>query len=315
LDWSGVLTAVTTPFRSDTELDLPFFVRHVRWLSENGIDGFVLFGSLGEGSTLDPLEKSQLLALGRSTVPPPGRMIAAISAIRTNDAVQLAQKAQATGMDGLLVLPPYVYHGDWNETRSHVEAVLRATRLPAALYNNPIAYGTDFSADQVAELAADNPTLEAVKESTGDPQRIAELRRRLGSRLQLLVGMDEWVRAGVLAGATGWVAGLANAFPRESVDLLSACRNERTSEANEIFDWFFPLLKLDSDAKFVQRIKYVSELQGIGSARVRPPRLELGESEKRSLQDLLGRAQAHRPLSVRASSPFPAGEAASVRRH
>jgi 1-pyrroline-4-hydroxy-2-carboxylate deaminase len=305
MDWSGVLPAVMTPFTPTMEIDGPLFVRHLRWLAENGIDGYVLLGSLGEGATLEFAEKCRLLELGRRTIPRTGRLIAAIAALRTAEAVALARRAAAIGCEGLMVLPPYVYRGDWAETRAHVEAILRASDLPAMLYNNPTAYGTDFLTSQVEQLAETNPNLEAVKDSTGQPERISELRRRLGSRLKILVGIDEVVRPGVTAGATGWVAGLANAMPRESGDLFRTCREGPAEEARAYFEWFLPLLRYDSEVKFVQRIKCVAELSGVGSSRVRPPRQGLCVAEREETENVLRSVRAHRPAFVRQSTPFP----------
>ncbi|MFZ0890810.1 MAG: dihydrodipicolinate synthase family protein [Thermoplasmata archaeon] len=306
MDWSGVLPAVTTPFTPTFEIDGPLFVRQVNWLAANGIDAFVLLGSLGEGATLEFSEKCGLLELGRSTIPRSRRLIAAISALRTTEAVAFAERAAEIGCDGLMVLPPYVYRGDWGEIRAHVETILRATDLPALLYNNPSAYGTDFLTTQIEELARSNPNLEAVKDSTGQPERISELVLRMRSRLQMLVGIDEVVLPGVNAGATGWVAGLANAMPRESVDLYQSCREGPVERARSDFEWFLPLLRYDSEVKFVQRIKCLAELLGVGSARVRVPRRELTAEERLETERVLQSVQAHWPTSIRHSTPFPA---------
>ncbi len=304
MDWSGVLPAVTTPFTPKLEIDEEFFARHLAWLSQNGIEGVVLLGSLGEGATLDFQEKCRLLELGRSTMAPPRRVIAAISGLRTSEAVGLAKASARIGCDGVMVLPPYVYRGDWEETRSHVESVIQATPLPAMLYNNPAAYGIDFSVDHVDELTRRNPNLEAVKDSTGQSERIGELTRRFGPRIQVSVGIDEVVRPGVLAGARGWVAGLANAMPRESVDLFAACNEEAPTKSATTFEWFLPLLRYDSDVKFVQRIKFVSEELGIGTSRVRPPRYALNPAEQSELRTVLGQVRAQWPAHVVHSSPL-----------
>jgi len=147
------------------------------------------------------------------------------------------------------------------------------------LYNNPAAYGTDFLPEQVRELAeADN--LHAVKDSSGDVRRITAMRALLGDRLSLCVGLDDAVVEGIAAGATGWVAGLVNALPEESVLLFEHARAGRAAEARVLYEWFLPLLRLDTVPKFVQLIKLVQEECGLGSERVRPPRLPLEGAER-----------------------------------
>src|SRR5262249_51864297 len=147
-----------------------------------------------------------------------GPVVAAISALSTAEAVAIAKAAATAGCDGLMVLPPYVYQGDWREMKTHIGAVLSATPLSCMLYNNPVAYGTDFLPNQIQELAADYENLHAVKESSADARRVSAIRALLGDRLALFVGVDDIIVEGISVGATGWIAGLANALPRESVE-------------------------------------------------------------------------------------------------
>jgi dihydrodipicolinate synthase/N-acetylneuraminate lyase len=194
--------------------------------------------------------------------------------------VSLAQRARDAGADGLMVLPPYVYRGDWRETEAHFSAVIGATELSSMLYNNPIAYGTDVTADQTAHLAARHPNLHALKESSGDVRRVTAIRERLGDRLELFAGMDDMILESIPMGAKGWIAGLVNAFPVESVRLFEAGMAGRWPEARQLYEWFLPLLRLDTVPKFVQLIKLVQQEVGRGSERVRPPRLNLVGDER-----------------------------------
>ena len=179
--------------------------------------------------------------------------------------------------------------------KTHVAAVLAATSLPAMLYNNPIAYRTDFLPEQIAELCEEFEQLVAVKESSSDVRRVTALRHRLGARIELLVGVDDVVLEGVRAGAVGWVAGLANALPRESIALFRLAVAGATDEADELYRWFLPMLRMDTVPKFVQLIKLVQERVGLGSSRVRAPRLALSGVELRDALDTIDRALEKRP--------------------
>jgi 4-hydroxy-tetrahydrodipicolinate synthase len=305
MNWSGVMPAVTTPFNSDLTVDHEFLIRHTTWLLDNGCRGLVMLGSLGEGATLEPAEKLAILKSAvRASAPKGTPVVAAISSLSTRNAVQLAKDAEAAGCSGLMVLPPYVYSSDWREMKQHVAAIFGATSLPCMLYNNPIAYGTDFIPVQIAELAAEFDNLQAVKESSSDVRRVMAIREILGDRLKILVGVDDLVVEGVYAGATGWVAGLVNAFPRESVELFELATGGRRSEALELYRWFLPLLRMDTVPKFVQLIKWVQGQTGTGSAAVRPPRLELVGRELEQAEADLRKALASHPV-VR-STAFPA---------
>lgn len=166
------------------------------------------------------------------------------------------------------------------------------------LYNNPPAYGTDVLPDQVLELVEEHPTLTAVKESSGDVRRVSALRALLGERIEIAVGIDDAVLEGVAAGASGWVAGLANALPLESRALFDRSRDGDLAGARDLYRWFLPLLRMDADPKFVQLIKLLAAELGLGSSRVRPPRLELNGAELGAALATVRRAVATRPRLV-----------------
>jgi 4-hydroxy-tetrahydrodipicolinate synthase len=194
-----------------------------------------------------------------------------------------------------MVLPAYVYKGDWRETKAHYSAVIGATPLSCMLYNNPIAYGVDVIPDQLAELAERHANLHAVKESSGDVRRVTAVGARLGDRLAIFAGMDDMILESVPMGAVGWIAGLVNAFPEESVRVFELARDKRMEEARELYEWFLPLLRLDTVPKFVQLIKLVQQEAGRGSARVRPPRLELEGEELQQTLKLIRSSITARP--------------------
>jgi len=290
LSWTGVMPAITTPFTEQSEIDHEFLARHASWLVDNGCTGIVACGSLGEGGSLSLVEKASLLRTLVAAAGPRVPVIAAVSALTTKEAVTIAKTAAGEGCRGLMVLPPYVYVGDWPEMKAHVLAVIRATELPSMLYNNPVAYKVDFLPEQVAELHHEAPLLEAIKESSADVRRIAELRRLIGRSMRILVGVDDLALEAGRMGADGWIAGLANAFPRESVLLLALARAGKVEPALEIYKWFLPLLRMDTVPKFVHLIKAVQAERGVGSARLRPPRLELSPPELAELRATLAAA-------------------------
>jgi dihydrodipicolinate synthase/N-acetylneuraminate lyase len=301
--WHGVIPAITTPFNEDLSVDHDFLARHCRMMAEAGCTGIVPHGSLGESATLSLDEKAAVVKTAVDAVGDRVPLIPGIAALSTRDAVLLAQAAAKAGASGLMVLPPYAYSTDWREMKAHVSAVLQATDLPAMLYNNPVAYKTDFLPGQIAELAAEHPNLVAVKESSADTRRIMAIRALVGSRLEILIGVDDGLVEGVLAGAVGWIAGLVNAFPAESVALFDRAESVRDGNGDRaqleaLYTWFLPLLRLDVVPKFVQLIKLAQEMTGMGAARVRPPRLVLAGQELDEARQLIRHALDYRPVLV-----------------
>ncbi len=295
--WRGVFPAITTPFAADGSVDHAFLAGHARRMIASGCRGIVALGSLGEGATLTHEEKVAILRTLVAAVGDRVPVVAGISALSTTEAVTLARAAAGAGCNGLMVLPPYVYVSDWHEMRAHVEAIMEATPLSCMLYNNPIAYGTDFLPEQVRQLCA-HQNLHAIKDSSGNIRRITALRALLGDRLALFVGLDDALVEGVAAGAVGWVAGLVNALPDESVLLFEHASAGRSTEARALYDWFLPLLRMDTVPKFVQLIKLVQQEVGLGSEQVRAPRLVLEGAEREMALATIAEALAARPVQA-----------------
>ncbi len=302
MKWTGVIPAMTTRFLEDGEIDHAFVAQHCRWMVDNGCTGIVTPGSLAEAATLSFEERKALLQTCVRALKGRGSVVAAVSSLSTAESVAFAKAAAEIGCDGLMVLPPYVYVGDWPEMRAHVGAIFQATPLSCMLYNNPTSYGTDFLPEQIEELAAKYPNFQSVKESSTDARRVSAIRALLGDRVDVFIGVDDAILEGIAVGAVGWIAGLANAFPRESVDLFEYGRAAKSKEAFELYRWFLPLLRLDTVPKFVQLIKLVQQELGVGSTRVRAPRMEVTGSELEATLRVIRHAIQTRPQ--RASSVF-----------
>jgi 1-pyrroline-4-hydroxy-2-carboxylate deaminase len=298
MKWKGVMPAITTCFDQHEKIDHAFMANHCRWLVENGCSGVVALGSLGEGATVSFDEKVAILRNCVGALKGRAPVIAAISALSTAEAVAQAKAAESAGCEGLMVLPPYVYKGDWREMKNHVATVLKSTPLSCMLYNNPVSYGTDFLPEQIQELAHEHPNLHSVKESSTDVRRISAIRALIGDRLILFIGVDDAILEGIAVGATGWIAGLANALPRESVDLFDYAMAGKSAQAFELYRWFLPLLRLDTVPKFIQLIKLVQQELGIGNARVRAPKLEIVGEELEATRKIIRHAIQNRPKNA-----------------
>jgi 4-hydroxy-tetrahydrodipicolinate synthase len=293
--WQGVFPAVTTKFKADLSVDLDAMARHLEFQLDAGVHGVIILGSLGENSTLNMEEKLQLTGFFIRQVEGRVPLLACIAESDTRQACFYAEQAEAMGIDGFMLLPPMRYPSDQRETMNYLEEVADASDVPIMLYNNPVAYGTDLDPADFETLAA-NPKFVAIKESSANTRRIPEIRRRTGDRYAIFCGVDDLAYESFTLGAVGWVAGLVVAFPRETVRIYDLMRAGKWLEARQIYEWFLPLLGLDIGPKFVQQIKLVEELMGVGTARVRSPRLTLSEAEARRVRLILEHALAHRPV-------------------
>jgi 4-hydroxy-tetrahydrodipicolinate synthase len=279
INWAGVMPAVTTKFNKDDTLDLNMFAKNIRAQINAGVHGIVLGGSLGEASTLMPEEKNTLIRetvqLCEGKIP----VIMTIAEQATKVAIQAAADAKNNGADGLMILPPMRYKSTDRETVHYFKEIATSTDLPIMIYNNPVDYKIDVTADMFEQLLElDNIT--AVKESTRDIINIGRLRNRFGDRLKILTGVDPLALESLFMGADGWVAGLVCAFPAETVAIYELAKAGRAKEAIEIYRWFLPLLELDISPQLVQNIKLAEVATGIGTETVRKPRLNLAGDER-----------------------------------
>ena len=292
--WQGVFPAIITPFRSDDSLDMAMFEQNLRAQLTAGVDGIIIGGSLGEASTLTTDEKRQLTTIARAVGGSHLPLIVNIAESSTREGVAQAELAASWNADGLMLLPPMRYRSDDRETVEYFRAIAASTSLPIMIYNNPVDYKIDITIDMFAELVQ-CPNITAVKESTRDVTNVTRLRNRFGDRLSILCGVDTLALEELLLGADGWVAGLVNAFPKETVAIYKLARSGRIAEATAIYRWFMPLLELDIHPKLVQYIKLASEITGIGSEHVRAPRLPLEGAERERIQHFILEGVRSRP--------------------
>ncbi len=294
MNWRGVYPALTTKFRPDFSLDFEAMSKHLEFQLDAGVHGAIILGSLGENSTLDMGEKLAMLRFFREAIGGRVPLVVCIAESGTREAMELLDKATGEGADGFMVLPPMRYASDRRETLTYLRTIGEASKRPIMLYNNPIAYGTDLEPQDFMDLA-DVPAFEAIKESSSDTRRMGDIRRLTGDRYALFCGVDDLALESFLMGAQGWVSGLVVAFPHEAVALYEAAASGQWAKARELYDWFLPLLHLDVGAKFVQQIKLVESLHGVGSATVRPPRLELSATEAEYVESVYKEALQSRP--------------------
>jgi 1-pyrroline-4-hydroxy-2-carboxylate deaminase len=299
-NWRGVFPAATTQFHADLALDVAATLKHIDRMIEAGIHGLIMLGTVGENCSLEPQEKRELL---RATVQHVGDRVPVLSGVAectTALACRFAEDAARIGVDGLMVLPAMVYKSDPRETIAHFRAVAHATKLAIMVYNNPVSYAVDITPEMFIELA-DEPTLVAIKESSENVRRITDLNNVCGDRYTLFCGVDDLVLESLLLGASGWVSGLVNAFPGENRLLWDLATSGRWDEAREVYRWYTPLLHLDTHVKLVQYIKLAQQECGLGSERVRAPRLPLVGEERERVLAIIKRGIATRPGRIGAA--------------
>ena len=294
IQWKGVMPAVTTKFTPNDTLDFSMFNKNLQAQLDAGVEGIILGGTLGEASTLKEEEKSELVKETVRFVNGKVPVILNIAEQTTKDAIEAANKAEIDGAKGLMMLPPMRYKATDHETVVYFSEVAKNTSLPIMIYNNPVDYKIEVTLDMFEELLKfDN--IQAVKESTRDISNVTRIRNRFGSRLKILTGVDTLGLESILMGADGWVAGLVDAFPAETVAIYKLAKAGRIEEALKIYRWFLPILELDINPQLVQNIKLAEVATGIGTENVRSPRLPLMGAERERVLKIINDGLKNRP--------------------
>jgi 4-hydroxy-tetrahydrodipicolinate synthase len=293
--WHGVFPALTTPFTADGKLDLNLFEKNLDAQIEAGVHGLIVGGSLGEASTIKQDEREQLMKTAVAKANRKLPVILNIAESATSEAVKQAGNGENWGAEGLMLLPPMRYKSDPLETLTYFKNVAASTELPIMIYNNPVDYGIEVTLNMFEELTVVE-NIQAVKDSTRDVSNVTRMINRFGERFSILCGVDTIAMEELCMGADGWVAGLVNAFPKETTVIYELVKQGRIEDARRIYRWFLPLLELDIHPKLVQYIKLAQSVTGLGSEHVRPPRLSLVGAERERILGVINEAMASRPI-------------------
>jgi 4-hydroxy-tetrahydrodipicolinate synthase len=284
-----------TPFDADGEVDEAALRRHLRWmLDEGGVHGIIPTGSTGEFAFLTEAERQRVVAVTLEEARGRAPVIAGAAACSTRETIRYAQYAEKAGADGVMVVSPYYGHLSQEELYRHFRAVAESIAIPVMLYNNPGTSGSDIQAETVARLA-DVKNVVAIKESTGQMQRVNEIMRLCGDRVAVLCGCDTLPLEMFLMGVEGWVAAPANAIPRECVALWDlAVVQQDLAAARVLYDVLLPLFELfEGSGQYVQLNKAALERLGRPIGRPRLPLLPASDERQAELAAIMDRIAAY----------------------
>lgn len=293
INWQGVYPAVTTQYNDDMSINFDATQSMIDSLIKEGVDGIIALGTVGENCSHTREEKIQILKAVKAAVAGRVPLLSGVAETTTAFAIEFSQTCEAIGIDGLMVLPGMVYRSTEREAIAHYQQVARNCALPIMIYNNPITYGVDVSIEGMRTLALE-PNIVAVKEATEDTRRVSELFAAFNDRFIVFGGVDDIALESIMLGCTGWISGLTNVFPQESVAIFKLAQQGRYQEALEIWRWFMPLLRLDTIPTLVQCIKLCEQLAGRGCEVVRAPRMPLVGEERAYVEKLYQEAIVNR---------------------
>jgi 4-hydroxy-tetrahydrodipicolinate synthase len=282
VNWKGVFPAVTTKLKDDGSLDTEAIKAGLNRLIDNGVGGVVMMGMVGENAQLTPDEKRTVLKIAVETVGGRVPIVSGLAETNTGSAIQFAKDAELIGVQGLMVFPGLTYKSDDRETVEFYRTIARSTKLGIMIYNNPRGYGVDMRPDLLEQLKGE-ANIVAVKEESYDTTRVTDLYNQFGDRFLVFCGVDDLVLESAALGVTGWVSGMANAVPKESVELLNLAVSGDFEKARKLYRVLTPLFHLDVHVKLVQYIKLAENITAGYSENLKAPRLKLEGEERQKI--------------------------------
>lgn len=276
---SGVMPALVTPFDASGKIDFKAFEKLLVHLREAGVTGWVPNGSTGEYFSQSTEERREVLQFVKDFAKPGEILIAGTNAPATREVIEQTAMAKDIGYDTVLLAPPFYTRPTQAELIKHYETVLGAIDVNLVLYSYPAKDGSDISLELMDHFA-DNPRVIGIKESSGVLQRAIDIASRYDGKIQLVSGSDDIALDFMFWGAESWICGPANCMAKACCDLDRTYKSGDIGKAREMMKVLYRAMNILESGKFVQKIKYGCELQGMPVGECRAPLGPLTNDEK-----------------------------------
>ena len=276
---SGVMPALVTPFDASGKIDFDAFGKLLEHFREAGVTGWVPNGSTGEYFSQSTEERRSVLQFVKDFASDEEILIAGTNAPATREVIEQTKLAKDIGYDNVLLAPPFYTRPTQDELIRHYETVLNAVDVNIVLYSYPAKDGTDISFELMDHFA-DNPRVIGIKESSGVLQRAIDIVSRYEGKIQLISGSDDIALDFMFWGADCWICGPSNCMARACCDLDRTYKAGDLDRAKDIMKTLYRAMNILESGKFVQKIKYGAELQGMPVGECRAPLGPLTNEEK-----------------------------------
>ncbi|MBX3285372.1 MAG: 4-hydroxy-tetrahydrodipicolinate synthase [Actinobacteria bacterium] len=266
-----VCTAMVTPFAADGSLDTGAAADLARWLVEHGNDGLVVAGTTGESAVLTDPERIELFRAVRAAVDVP--LVAGSTTNDTAHSVEMTKAAADAGMDAVLAVVPYYNKPSQAGLDAHFRAVAAASDLPVMLYDVPGRTGRPLATETIVTLAREVPTIVALKDAGGHPERVADLLAEAPEGFEVYSGDEPLSLAFAAYGAVGVVGVATHWSARQQGEMFAAFAAGQVAEARRINAGLLASFRyMNSDTcVFSQAVKVAMGVLGVPVGECRLP--------------------------------------------
>ncbi len=288
MNFEGIFPPAITPLAADGEIDKAAFTEVIEYLISSGVHGIVIGGSTGEYYAQTVQERYNLAAFAKDVIGSRVPLVVGTGAVRTEDSVEYAKAAKSIRADAIMIgSSPYALPTD-EENAEHALHIDKAAGLPVMLYNYPGRMSVSMGREYFRIVTKSSKNFRAIKEASGQTSQLHLLACEFPS-ISLSCGWDDQALEFFAWGARSWVCAGSNFLPREHIALYEACVIEKDfDKGRRIMKAMMPLMNfLEESGKFVQAIKYGSELVGLRAGGVRAPLQPLTADAKKKLEGIV----------------------------
>lgn len=290
--FEGVFCPSVTILDDKGEIDFEAWGAHLDHLADSGLNGILVFGSIGEFYAFSAEEKRRAIEFAVDRVAGRTKVLAGIGSTRVDEVVELAKWCRTCGVDGLVVVSPYYFGPSTEAAERYFSLVSEATDLPVVLYNFPARTGSDLSPQLVADLAAKHPTIVGIKDTVdtiSHTRQVVKAVRAVREDFSVLSGFDEYYLPNRIAGGQGVLCGLTNVVPELFVEMNAAYSSGDTAHSIECARKISDLMAVYNEGDlFIGAIKEAVKQRGLKmSTRCREPEVPVTSEQASSIAALL----------------------------
>jgi 4-hydroxy-2-oxoglutarate aldolase len=287
LKLEGIYPPIATPFDLDGNLYKAKVRHNVEKWNRTGLAGYVVCGSTGESVMLTPDEKLEMFEWVAECAAPDKLLMAGTGVESVRETVWLTNRAAEMGYKAAMVRTPHYYKNMLNNAAAqalYFRAVADQSKIPLMIYNWPQATGVDIPVEAVVALS-EHPNVIAIKESSGNLEKVMQMIREVKPGFQVLVGSAPTLWPSFAVGAAGAVLAYANAAPYSTITIWEAHRTRDTEAARDWQNRIARAAVLVTTKYGIPGLKHAMDLNGYYGGPTRLPLTPPTPDAKREIEE------------------------------
>lgn len=288
--FKGAGVALITPFNEDETVNYDMLGELIERQIAGKTDAIIVCGTTGEPATMTEDEKLAVIKYAVEKTAGRIPVIAGTGGNATRVVIDFSKKAEALGVDGLLVVTPFYNKATQNGLYAHYKEVAKAVSLPIIMYNVPSRTGCNIAPETAVHLARDCENIVGIKEASGNISQVAKLAKQAGGILDIYSGNDDQVIPILSLGGIGVISVLSNVAPKAAHDMvMEYLEGDRKKAAALQLDYLDLINALFCEVNPIP-VKGAMNLMGYNVGKLRLPLTEIEDAHRELVKKCLKEA-------------------------